>query len=85
MKKGGAIFILFIFLISLIPISIAQDTTVAKVLTDDQKETEELEKDRLKAVEDTPKPTLTATKVRAVLTITAKPAIAVNKEDLLKE
>ena len=46
MKKKGAIFVLMIFLISLIPISIAQD------LTDNQKEAEELEKDRLKAAED---------------------------------
>ena len=75
MKKKGAIFVLMIFLISLIPISIAAE--------DDGQKRLDLEKDRLKVVandqrkekvgdlEDKPKPRLIAAKV--------------SKEDLLKE
>jgi len=46
MKKIATIFTLAIFLISLMPISIAQDRT------DEEKRLDDLEKDRLQVLED---------------------------------
>jgi len=78
MRKIAAIFTLLIFLISLIPISIAQD------LTDAQKEANDLEKDRLKALEDQAKDRLKQAEDRE----RDKPraaAIRIKKDELLKE
>src|SRR3989338_6157441 len=83
MKKIAAILALAIFLISLIPVSIAQDDS------DEQKRLEDREKDRLRALEDAQKERLDAKKERLKeaenLQKDKVRAIKVSKDELLKE
>jgi len=84
MKKITTILTLVIFLISLLPISIAQDLTDAqkdrlRAIEDQQKEADKLDEDRLKALEDAQKDRLTDAP-RPVLI-----AARTSKEDLLNE
>ena len=83
MKKIASLLVLAVFLVSLMPISIADEGT------DEQKKPEDKEKDRLKAIEDKKKERLDAQKEKLKeaedLQKDKVRAIKVSKDELLKE